>query len=297
MMTSQLTFAFLIASAEQAKQGVLLARSIRAFGGEFANAPIVTAVPADRPLTAATSDALDALQVKQHVFVAPEAIRQFPLATKVLAAAAIEAVAETAVLAWMDTDSLVINPPRPLLLPAGSQLGYRPVDHTLIGSRWAQPIGPFWQKIYTDCQVAVDALSPMTTSVDEVVIRPYFNAGLLVARPGRGLLQSWRDDFTRLYQQPAYAPFYQADARYAIFMHQAVLAGTLLRELPGSAMTLLPHLVNYPLHMHSKYPSARRVDRINDLMSCRYDTLAEEADWHGRFPIDNPLKQWLQTYG
>lgn len=294
---SELTFAFLIAPGPLAQQGLLLARSIRAFGGAWANAPIVTAVPTTaRPLDPAVRTALDKLHVTQHAFTVAEEVRQFPFATKVFAAAEVEAAADTAVLTWMDTDSLLLNPPKPLLPAQGKQLGYRPVDHTLIGSRWDQSISPFWQQIYADCNVDSGKLWPIMTSVDEVQIRPYFNAGMLVVRPEIGLLQAWRDDFNRLFRQPAYTPFYQQDTRYTIFMHQAVLAGTLLRRLRQPQTTQLSHRINYPLHMHTIYPQPRRVDRLNDLISCRYDTLADDPEWYGRFPMSDSLQHWLHVH-
>jgi hypothetical protein len=292
---SQLTFAFMTAPGPLERQGVLLARSIRAFAGELAQTPLITAVPnTARPLTPETSEAFIDLDVRQKPFAIDDDVRTFPFAAKVSAAAAAESVAETAVLAWLDTDSLFINPPTGLL-PPGKQLGYRPVDHLLIGSRWDQPPSPFWRQIYADCDVDAADLWPMTTSVDEVTIRPYFNAGMLVVRPERRLLQTWRDDFARLYRRPVYDRFYQKDRRYTIFMHQAVLAGTLLRELSREAMVKLPHQVNYPLHMHTIYPQERRAQRINDLISCRYDTLADDPAWHRRFPIEDPLRSWLEA--
>lgn len=109
------------------------------------------------------------------------------------------------------------------------------------------------------------------------------------------LLRTWRDDFIRLYRRPAYDRFYQQDRRYMIFMHQAALAGTLLRELSRQAMAMLPHYVNYPLHMHTIYPEERRVQRLKDLISCRYDTLANYPEWYRRFPIDDTLKRWLEA--
>lgn len=65
----------------------------------------------------------------------------------------------------------------------GKKLGCRPLDHALIASPFDQPINHFGERIYKDCHVDVTRLFPMTTSVDENVIRPYFYAGMLVTHP------------------------------------------------------------------------------------------------------------------
>ena len=172
---------------------------------------------------------LNATMISFHI---EESTLNFPFAAKVFASASAESSAEgrTALLAWMDTDSIVIQEPVELLLQSEKQLGYRPVDHTLIGSTYAEPIDSFWEMIYNDCHVERDRIFPMTASADENVIRPYFNAGMLVVRPEVGLMQAWRDNFKRIYKTPHYEDFYQQNVLYEIFIHQAILAGTVLSQ-------------------------------------------------------------------
>ena len=133
----------------------------------------------------------------------------------------------------------------------------------------------------------------MMTSVDERRIRPYFNAGLLVVRPARGLLQLWRDQFHRLHGAACFEEFYRRDVLYCIFFHQAVLAGTVLSSVEQQELQKLPHLVNYPLHMHADYPADRRPATMNELITGRYDVFFEDANWREVFPAQEPLKSWL----
>ncbi len=294
-----LTFAFLIAPGSLEQQGLLLARSIRTFGGGLAQQPIWAALPEmGKVLADETREALDELDVALVPFNLEESALRFPFAAKVYAAAAVEekVAGETAVLAWMDTDALVLQEPNPLLLPAGKTLGYRPVDHANIGSPFTEPPNAFWQAVYDRCGVAASQLCPMVTSVDEVQLRPYFNAGLLAVRPERSLLQKWRETFDALYEHPDFTPFYEQDFLYRIFIHQAVLAGVLLYHMPPSEMLLLPYLVNYPLHMHREYPANRRPARVNDLITTRYDLLADKLEQLTALPMDESLKSWLTTH-
>jgi hypothetical protein len=219
----------------------------------------------------------------------------FPFAPKVYAAAAAESLVhgQADLLVWMDSDSIVVQEPEELLLDAGSTLGFRPVDHTLISSPYDAPVDPFWAAIYRDCGISDEKLFPMTASVDQNRIRPYFNAGLLVARPERRLLRSWGDDFQRLFREPTFDGFYGKDSHYRIFLHQAVLAGTLLAAAKRDELQELSHLVSYPLHMHSRYPPDKRPATLNDAITCRYDVFFEDSGWREAITIREPLRGWL----
>lgn len=285
-----LIFAFLAMPDRSKSEALRLARSIRKFAGKYAGSPIWMLVPAAGKQTTFPVPDVQLLPFD----IDPEALK-FPLATKVYAAAAAEAQEQNGYLVWMDTDSLVLNAPEALNLETGKNLGYKPVDHTLIGSPYDQPIDPFWECIYRRCDVPEDRLFPMTAVVDENKIRPYFNAGMLVVRPTIGLLRAWRDNFDRLYRAACFQPFYKQDIRYAIFVHQAILTGTILSRMTQDEMQMLPPLVNYPLHMHAQYPAERRPQSLNEIITCRYDTLfKEDKAWRTRIPpADEPLKSWL----
>jgi hypothetical protein len=45
--------------------------------------------------------------------------------------------------------------------------------------------------------------------------------------------------------------------------------------------------------MHASYPESRRPEKLNDVISFRYDTLANEPHWEETIPIDEPLQGWL----
>ena len=293
---NDLILATMAGTAEAARLALLWAKSIRAFAGRYTEAPIWLMVP--QPIERLpTSLRMELEQNHARLFaydVSEEAL-DFPFAAKSIAAGEAERLAQDRAsrLAWMDCDSLIVQEPIPLLLADEIAIGYRPVDHTLIGSPADKPPDSFWSLVYNQCGVDVGQIKPMVTSVDEKTIRPYFNAGLLAVRPQRGLLQSWSDTFRTLYQRPAFRPYYNRDVLYKLFIHQAVLAGVLLAGTGDEEREELPYLVNYPLHMHAGYPAVRRPARLNDVYSFRYDTLADEADWQQVILIDEPLRSWL----
>jgi hypothetical protein len=294
-----MVFGFMAAPSRGSEEAILLAASIRAFAGRLADSPILAMVPGSPDaLSEATTSALRDLGVDIRDFTIDQPALGFPFAAKVYAAAAAEVVAAErgGLLVWMDRGSLVVQEPAALLLPPGKALAYRPVDHTLIGSPYDEPLDTFWSLVYQFCGVPAQHVFPMTTSVDRRVLRPYFNAGLLVVRPGQGLLRRWRDNFHQLYLRPELTALYQQSELYAIFVHQAILAATVLATLAPPELVELPVQVNYPLHMHAGYPAGQRPARLNDLISFRYESLLQNGTWRDTIPVDEPLHSWLEQH-
>ncbi len=268
--------------SRSAAQAGLLELSLRQFGGSLAESPFRVMTP-DQAET-------------------PVSIEGLAFAGKVWGAAAAEAWAEAngyPVLVWTDADSVVVREPTPMLLPPGVAFGYRPVDLALIGSPWGEAPDAFWQLVYEGCGVErIEAEPPITTSVDQRDIRPYFNAGMLVVRPEAGLLRAWRDNLLRLHSEPRFQQFLNPRELHWVFFHQAVLAGTVLTLVPREARLQLPHFLNYPLHLHARYPEDRRPASLAQLLSFRHDDLFDRPGWVEMVPAagsDQPVLSWLQT--
>ena len=296
-----LIFAFMLGNGEAETDALRLARSIRAFGGQFCFNPIwMLSQRSEDDLPEVTRQGLYSLGVRLITFdMDPEAVH-FPFADYVTAAAIAEglAQAETSFLAMMATDTLVLQTPSACLLPAGKSLGACPVHLKLLGSGYNDPIDEFWSLIYRHCQVDLEQVFPLQTIVDEQLVRAYFNAGLLVVRPERGLLRAWQADFDHCYHLPEFEPFYTMNVLYDIFMHQAVLAGSILSSLKPEEFQQLPFEMNYPLHLHTRVAAARRPASLDQLITCRYedyDELFGNPDVDGLIQIDKPLKDWLQA--
>jgi hypothetical protein len=198
----------------------------------------------------------------------------------------------------MASNTLVLQPPSIFLLPGGKNLGGCPVHLRLLGTRTEDPIDDFWTLIYQHCHVDINSIFSVQSTVDEQLIRAYLNAGLLVVRPERGLLRAWQANFERLFLLPEFQAFYRESELYEIFMHQAVLAGSILSLLNPTELQLFPNEVNYPLHLHSRMRVFRRVMSMDQLVTCRFEDYAEffmNAGLDEMILIDKPLKDWLQA--
>ena len=275
---------------------LLLIESIRTFGGELSDNPLWVLIPAGfDPLTEPTQEKLDQLKVQIIPFEARPEILKFPFAAKIEALASIEAQAQEQAkrLVFMDRDTILLQEPTEFLISADQALGYRPVHHKLIGSDWSAPLDDFWQLIYEVCDVSDEKLFPMWTHTGEQ-IRPYFNAGMFILRPERGLLAQWQEVFLKWYRQPPFQAYYEKDQLYAIFIHQAIFSGVLLQALSPEEMYELSPKINYPLHLHHEIPIEKRPTTINELITVRHENIFDEPGWQ-QLPITEPHKSWLET--
>lgn len=277
-------------------RALLLAESIRTFAGEYSSLPFLLVHSLDTgQFTTAQQEIIQRFEILLHPVELDPDVASFPFAGKVVASAAAEAFdgGKYSQLVWMDNGSLVVNPLDPLLLKEGTRMGYRPVDHLLIGSPYDKPLDDFWEYIYQSCEVSNEDIYPMQTSTDQVAMRPYINAGMLVVLPGDKLLERWRDTFLDVYRTPPALEFYEDNYLYRIFIHQAVLAGCFIKVYEPGETVQLPPEVNYPLHMQTHYPSHLQPASMNDLVSFRYEEFFTRHNWEQILPAHPPLKDWL----
>lgn len=291
-----LTFAMLAFPGKTEQEAILFVKSLRAFGGKYSQSDVAIFTLNSQPLSTECRDQLLALNVNINTVTLPTNMLDFPFAVKAMVSGMAEEQSQNKyeLLVWMDRDSLIIREPEALILPKGKTLGFRPVDHKNIGCEYDQPPTPFWQTIYDHLQVPTENIFPIFTAADQIKIRPYINAGMLVVRPEAGLLQQWGQSFQNLYLHQDFLPFYETHFLNKIFVHQAVLAALLTKVLPQSAWHELPGRINYPLHMHHHFSADRQPKDINDLITCRYDTFFETDAWKETIGMQAPFGPWLE---
>lgn len=278
-------------------KALMMANSLRCFGGTLSKSPIWWLIPEPMDdFTDQVRQEITRLKIKIQPFQVPLKVRQFPFGAKVFAASHAEfsAMGVTELLAWLDMDNIILSQPDELLLPAGKLLAYRPVHHRLIGPAWDEPLDAFWELVNQTCMVPEGRQFPMVTHTGEK-IRPYFNAGTFVTRPGTGLMAHWQDTFLALYQLPQFQAWYQKGDLYAIFIHQAIFTGVILQRFSPDDLHFLSPKINYPLHLHSEVPEDIRPVNIHDLISLRYENIFDNPDWLDQLPFLAPILDWLST--
>lgn len=269
---------------EQLKHALILVESIRTFAGSFRNSPVWVYVPEGSLKNIdAIKEKLSLLGAEVKESKAPLTALQFPYARKVFAAAKAESEAdgEAEILVWMDDDTVFLNEPDEFDLKKEVALGYRPVMHKLIGSLYSEPVDEFWTRVYQKLSVAESVLFPMTTPADNKTIRPYFNAGLLIVRPERGIMRKWAENFSLLYEDPVFVEWCNEDRYRLIFLHQVALAGTVLNMLQKDEMTELSFHINYPVFFDRLFEADKEFSSIEEAVTIRYDVFFRKAppDW------------------
>jgi hypothetical protein len=276
---------------------LLLAESVRAFAGSLSRCPIWCFTPElEEPLSEAFIERLQPLGVALIPFEIDREVLRFPFTGEAHAASLAEskALGRADILAWLNPNSVVLQEPRDFLLGDDKTLGYRPVHHTLVGSRFDEPLDPFWKLMYGYCGVPEDRVFPMKTHVDDTVIRPYFNAGFIVTRPEKGLLRTWRDTYLEVYWEPPLQELYRKDGRYRIFVHQAVLSGVIMATQETEEIQELPPVYNYPIHLHSEDVTEHRPSSLEELVTIRHEGFYENPGWMREMPAGEPLKLWFE---
>ncbi|MCK4858539.1 MAG: hypothetical protein KAT58_11260 [candidate division Zixibacteria bacterium] len=296
---SAIIFATCAESEEELLHTRFLAESIRAFAGRFSDAPVWVYVPKSLAGTVAGEmNRFRALRVEIKTSSTPDEARWFYFAGKVFAAGKAEAaaVATAAVLVWMDEDTIVLQEPTDFVL--GSEIGfaYRPVTHNRSGSLYAEPPDPFWNRIYKKLSIDLESLFPMVTPADRQTIRAYFNAGLLVVRPQRGILRKWGESFKVLYRDSVLVDMCREDVTKRIFLHQAALVGAVLNRLAKDAMLELSDRYNYPVFFKKMFGAESEFDSIEDVITFRYDIYFRNADtnWSRQLKGTAHLISWLK---
>lgn len=294
MRVSDTIIAFHYTPAETNREASLLASNLAQWGDRFRYMlHWVFEIESDNPQAKSVST-FPKNQETFFVHTTPN-ISQFPLAAKVIAAAEAETLAEQAgapLLIWLDPDTLFIHEPLELLLTETQKAALTPVQLRNISSIFSEPMNEYWDAVYTECGVSKQNIYSLETSADQQLIRAHFNAGLISVKPQLGLLRKWRDNFLKCFTNPVIESFYDVDIRYKFFIHQAVLAATLLANTSKDEIKLLPSTYNFPVFLLNKMDPSLHPSRLNELVTMRYDDF-DHPNWPFLLPVEEPFKSWL----
>lgn len=252
----------------------LLVSSIRTFAGRFSSCPIWVMIPKKySEINVEMRNYLSSLEVHFAMYDIVEGMNELPLTELIFASATAEDLAKDSfdLLVWLDANTLIINEPNDFVLEEEKILGYRPVHHTLIGSIYSKPIDRFWKTLYKKFDISDNKLFSMETHIDGNTIRPYFNAGCIVTRPDKGILNTWRKKFLDFSYNEELEKFYKVDFLYKIFIHQAILTCTILTVVPKSQLYELPFEYNFPIHLYNEMSSVDKPKDFKNFKTVRYE--------------------------
>ena len=292
-------FASYAESEEELRHVLIMVRSLRRFGGRFSDAPVWVFIPEDSTTIPSQLGAqFNSLEVEVMSSTSPEITHALYFNGKVYASGKAEQLAEERginVLVWMDEDTIILQEPDAFALPDGVVFAYRPVMHNRSGTLWGQTPNEFWREVYRASNVDEKLLFPMITPGDNQKINTYFNAGLLVVRPELGMLRAWGEDFTRLCSDSTLRQMCKDNVTCRIFLHQTALVSAVLHRATKDKLIELPLTYNFPLFFHQQWDATREFDKIDDIITLRYDVYFRDPDPEWTTKLHGPKEQvdWI----
>jgi hypothetical protein len=269
----------------------LLAESIRSFGGELSSCPIW--MFAEEGLME-RSDLPSELGVDTRLLTIPDSIRGYELAEKVAACAAAERGVDPSItsLAWVSSDTLVVNPPVRFLLSDSHDAALRPVHIRNIGISADQPLDDFWRRVIR-CAGLEDTEYHVESFVDRQLIRAYFNSHSYCVNPSVGLFRAWLRCFEELVMDKDFQDSACSDDLHRTFLHQAVLSVLTVAMIDPGRIAVLPPTYSYPYNLSAVLPFDRRARSLEELVTVVYEEMTLDPGSIHDIEIHEPLRSWL----
>jgi hypothetical protein len=268
-------------------EGILLAESIREWGGRAAEAPIYSYAPRpDKRPENGTVERLKELGVTYVDEPLAGLHEEHPTFNKVFVCAHAEREFAHETLVFADTDSVFLNEPAELI-DGDWVAAMRPVDRRMAGSRGKGKNEPFWQRMYETLGVRSEPF--VETAVGKMRIRAYWNSGLIAARREAGLFGAWEAGLNRLYETEV------VHGRMPQFMDQ--LSWAAVAADSHDRVRVLSDPYNYPLRQRGGLPDAARDLDLAAIVHLHYRLFFHLADPLGAvtppFAEDTPQYRWL----
>jgi hypothetical protein len=270
-MSSDTTFYTCIESGRLEPEVVLMATTLRAFGGRFARCPVLAVRSRHGPqLARATLRALEQLEVTYVDRPQRHALDWLGFTCKPLAAEIADRTATTRHIVWLDGDVFVVREPDVLdapqydaveVLGCVEELG--PVS-TGPGDRFE----PFWAALAQGAGLA--EVPFVTAGPSGKCIRLQINSGVFRFARGSGFAQRYRETYDKLMALRV-AP--KDDP--SIFLHEQILFSVAAASWPRGFALLAPE---YNFHVEPMYETLYAPQRYGE---------AVLMHWHGALRMDD----------
>ena len=198
---SDTTFYTCIESGRLEPEVVLMAQTLRAFGGRFAECPVLAIQPrSGPPIARATQRALEQLQVRVLRQPAPHRFDWLGFTCKPMAAVIADTAATTRYIAWLDGDVLVAAEPAALEAPVHEYVDVLGCVEELgpVSSGPGDRFEPFWAALAQGDGLHVDDLPLVRHGPSGRALRLHLNSGVFRFRRGGGFAQRYLELFERL---------------------------------------------------------------------------------------------------
>jgi hypothetical protein len=183
-MNHETTLCTAIEAGYLEQQVLLLAESLRLFGGRRANMPLVAVRPRTGPrIASSTRKRLEKLEV---ILVEDETLSVthawWAMANKAAALSHVEDKARTANITWIDGDMMVLSAPGSFAPPQGYDFIARAGEAHDVASNGRDEKDEYWRRLCSQLKLDFDAFPEIISYPDEKPIKAYWQGGLFTYR-------------------------------------------------------------------------------------------------------------------
>ncbi len=284
-----------VLNPDQERKAEALIKSLRRFGGAYAEAPVYVVLgnPQNLPCLRLRQEGVHFVPTD-----ADELGRRYPLAIKAYAAAQIERLVADRIdtLAWFDPETLVVGPLQALDLGRTYDAALKPVFKVnKVGLPAGAPPDVFWKPIYQGAGLDPAKIPSVKTFLEGQSVNAYFNCEIISVRPRVGIFRQWAASLGPLLKDEDFQRTACPDSLHRLFLHQAVLSAVVVSQTPASRRKDLPVSCGYPLNLHRDLPPVRRAASFNGLSAVILETVWDDhPGWLKMMESREPLKSWLR---
>lgn len=236
----------------------LLVESLRQWSGLPGAAVFAYQPRGGEPLSRETRTCFQRFGVEYRVGHFNKNDAENPWANKIHSCAHLAEATSCEIIAFLDTDTVVLNEPAELFLDESSDFAARPVvkKHAGTTGRRSDAHQPWWQRLYEAARVAPPGY--VRTVEDGLRIRAYYNGGLIAFRASTGFAQRW------VRMAGIAKPLIPADRYYNLDQISLALAAA---AAPGRCAVLSARY-NYPIARRAALPGP--VLALHELVHVHY---------------------------
>jgi hypothetical protein len=253
------------------KQSILLAESIRKFGGSLKNTPIYSFHPRKgEPISKPTMNAFESLGVLHQQIILNTDFHEYYLANKIVTCAYAEQNIDADILVWLDSDKCFFAEPKEFFLPSNYNIGLRPETGRGIGSKGKWDIqDSYWKKLYEVCDVKGEIF--VNTLIGNTRVRAYWNSGMVATRRYAGIFTAWKNNFEKAMKLKIAPP------QGIYFLEQSLLSATVC-SMEENIFTFSPSY-SYPLPLHNRLSKPAKLKSFDEIVSIHYFNMFFYNDW------------------
>lgn len=238
-VSSQITFVCIVESGWLEAQAIRMVESLRRWGGQFANAPVLAVTPRlGPPLARKTHKAFDKLQVKHIRFHYKSKYSWFPYLNKPLSVVAASKHSTSEQIAYLDADLLIVGEPDKLLLNEGEDFLACTPDQMGGTTGPEDPTEGYWKELCNSVGIDIEDLPWVRTEMEGARIRLYWNGGVFVYRRSTGFAEQYLQATLQALESQL------VSQQCGIFFHEQIAMALAVAKM-GIPWRALPHSHNY----------------------------------------------------